>query len=1775
MRPGFFYRNRPDISLIERGLRKSIDWARTDGSILRNYLFHTSQYKPQWFWKNITANICSETRGIHGVSDRTNVITGWIEKEFSRSGKYKAEQIAKFILEGRDAIWKAMEKKDIDNEQRLELITVYKALLDSGSMQRGWEIVHYEYIQDIEHKEPGLFKGLVNGLQNDTYGPAGLEPLSLGPEDGNEHLFLIELNRFLEYIKVNDFSPVIKFKIISDAKKHLIPGVRNSNPKVQDAISNAYLAVVEGLSDGYGRYQANLLIKKYDGRPAPLKTDRSPEVTEMLFVGNDVPTALKDIESLLADSVVGLGGKNERILESTIQLLRKITDAVEERNNPIVEAAFFEKVSGRLLAILKDPQTKHPRIAEFYREFTEERLIAGQERLAVINTDPSRIEKEAEKLIARMSDPDYGIGTETSLNLEEAFNKEYDRFLDVVSKLTTEVQKRVFNTIQTQIKTKVVEVIKVIKRDKKVADKLIKNVYDKAFEKLEESAKIADLEAMFTPLTEQDLKIVKAEVKKDLNQLKALEPDYLTAEQQVLFEHYRQALIMGVKEQTETPELREKIFKQTVEQQVEAAMRDTWINFVTDITDPDYGANGVVFDVSDQLIRRFDRIRGQVEGLTPEQQFLFYKVGREVLLLSLKNDKLLQKPTVVLEFKKLLNKAGAADGAKALEKGKAHEADLFRKGAENAVKRITAIIWALDNKKIEKEKLSEEAKKIITESIILKDGQPTGLDREKAKKLAMELFMEQYWTEYLTFQYDKALGKGAEGDVYENLKSEHTELLERLKSFDIDITGSFLTAGIKSIAQFAKTTKNPDIHNKLASKVLYLLTESPVATEMKVKEKQAEAGKFKLTLGKIQAEFVRTVANNDAISKALRNWISSGIENRGESEERLCLTAINFSNDDKMRFGIEWVDPANKTKGRRLVLPSKEKLSKFDRNFTMTYEDITQLLQEGNENAMFSSLAAITIFSPWTMLRIAALAKPKSAVKNTRQMTDEISEIQRQIWSSNLTPEEKVSKLYELTGKLGFDGEAINPYIDSPELAQDLAEAVILKDRKTNILEYYLKFKDDICQISAPPGIATLFSEKWPEGNLKSRQYMFEKYLATVEMRIRDKKINADPDLSKKAALEFLALSMFFEKTPGEAENMKTLRAASVFSELLTSVLTSKSGEFNESIVKRAQEIIKFSVPYWSIERIKTFTEALIRKTKNHDGEWIENDQWKSILKCLAVVQDQVIPRVGETKDGIRKEVAKVVSEATLDILKGYRTLSGRNRLRSVFKIVTGKELVWTAGRYIEVDTKNGTDFVNQAISMVLKYNDPDNVKELKKIMEDLGREELLLYAISKLSPEVSQGEYLDQSKQLLGELAKRTKEAQATLREVLHETLQLSNPLLKVEGDTIIGLPEDSKLLAAIKAQGDAELEQLKIRFKKITTAADEAKQSAFDSIKTTFDWKSLVTEIEDKTTAAAGNKIDLEGVLKKLGEIIGPAAVEGILKQLSQQGGDKTAGGSKRIELNDFGKILGVILASQQTIGDSVTGLAEKILEERGEVRQVITELLEKLGVFATDTEKEGFRTVTAQAIRQILNADNTDLAGALAANSALEAAKAESLKVIAELEKKYVTDRIPAMGKVSEMEVQLIEKEIAQLKEEVESKYANRGKLITQLTEQSKADGVAIAEMSAEYATAVRDDVKKFNAFLRKIEGRRSATDSVATEEPEFLTAKAKSYVDALADYGVNFVLDRTRLKITGLEVLEAMNLDQEYADLLKAAGIKVKVKDGNVSEVSGTLRVIQPL
>lgn len=1769
-----FRHNRRIPLLPERIGRAVTDWAKIDIDILHNWLRKKGQYEPGHFWKEVTDSICSETRGKHGITDQTETINRWLESEFGRGNKYQLEQLAEFILEGRGAILDSLSKKRLDPEQRRELNRVYRTLFENEVMQRGWEGVYIQFLNDIDKPNSTVFGSLANGINHPVYGAAGEEPIV--NSDETRHLFLDELNGFVDWVKgrneLDGFSPQIKAKIIEEARKSLIPQIKQDNPKTIKAYTSAYLNVVNKLSDGYGEIMANRLTKKYERR-LPASPEGIPqEVTDMLFIKAETPAILESIEKLLTDKTVGAGGRKDEILESTINLLRSIADSIQSRNNPTIEAAFYETVTERLLPILKE--TKNPRIADLYKEFATQRLVNGQERLAFINTDPSRIEKEAEKLIARMSDPDYGIGTETSMNLEDAFNKEYDRFLDVVSKLTTEVQKRVFNTIQTQIKTKVVEVIKG-KKDKKVADKLIKNVYDAAYAKLTESAKIADLEAMFTPLTEQDLKIVRVEVTKDLKQLKALEPDYLTPEQLTLFEHYRQALIMGVKEQKETPELREKIFKQAVEQQVEAGMRATWNNLVTDITDPDYGANGVIFDVSDQLIRRFDRIRDQVEGLTPEQQFLFYNVGREVLLLSLKNDKLLQKPAVVLEFKKLLNKNGAADGAKALEKGKAHEADLFRKGAENAVKRITEIISSLDSGKTQIEKLSKRVKGILTASIILVDGKPTGFDKEKAKKLATESFMEQYWTEYLTFQYDKALGKGAEGDVYEELQTEHTALLDRLKSFDIDITGSFLTAGIKSIAQFAKTTENPDIQNKLASKVLYLLTESPIATEMKVKEKQAEAGKFKLTLGKIQAEFIRTVAKNDAFSKALRNWISSGIEERGDSEERLCLTAINFSNDDKMRFGIEWVDPADKKKGYKLILPSKEKLLKFDRNFTMTFEDITQLLQEGNENAMFSSLAAITVFSPWTMLRIAALAKPKSAVKNTRQMTDEIVVIQRKIWSSNLTPEEKVSKLYELTGKLGFDAEAINPYIDSPELAQDLAEAVILKDGKTNILEYYLKFKDDICQISSPPGIATLFSEEWPEGNLKSRQYMFEKYLATVEMRIRDKKINADPDLSKKAALEFLALSMFFEKTPGEAENMKTLRAASVFSELLTSILTSKSGEFNESIVKRAQEIIKFSVPYWSIDRIKTFTEALIRKTKNQDGEWIENDQWKSILKCLAVVQDQVIPRVGETKDGIRKEVAKVVSEATLDILKGYRTLSGRNRLRSVFKIVTGKELVWTAGRYIEVDTKNGTDFVNQAISMVLKYNDPDNVKELKKIMEDLGREELLLYAISKLSPEVPQGEYLNQSKQLLGELAKRTKEAQATLREVLHETLQLSNPLLKVEGDTIIGLPEDSKLLAAIKAKGDAELEQLKIRFKKITTAADEAKQSAFDSIKTSFDWKSLVTEIEDKTTAAAGNKIDLEGVLKKLGEIIGPAAVEGILKQLSQQGGDKTAGGSKRIELNDFGKILGVILASQQSIGDSVTGLAEKILEERGEVRQVITELLEKLGVFATDTEKEGFRTVTAQAIRQILDADNRDLSGALVANSALEAARAESLKVIAELEKKYVTDRIPAMGKVSEMEVQLIEKEIAQLKEEVESKYANRGKLITQLTEQSKADGVAIAEMSAEYATAVRTDVKKFNAFLRSIEGRRSATDSVATEEPEFLTAKAKSYVDALADYGVNFVLDRTRLKITGLEVLEAMNLDQEYAELLKAAGIKVKVKDGNVSEVSGTLRVIQPL
>lgn len=1805
------------------GRRKSsLNWLITDKAF--NFLLKNEEYNPTEFWKSITSAVCSSYTGPKRNNNRTGIIDDWSEVVIDRVSNYNVQAVADFIQAGKKVLLdglkgKVGEKKyNIDSQQKALLRDFYQYIFEDERLQPGLHQVFRDYLAELRDSRPSnppeIISNLTSNLKDGVFGIDGDFPLV---DDSGEHFFQTELKRFVESDEYKSASIEVKDKLIREATKHFIPQLAvTDKPDLITTYESCFLMIINGSKSGYGQFKANQINSSYEGTRLDLVN--APEDAKKTLISVNVKTVLEPLTNLLRSNIVGPGFRSEAIYRETVLLLDSVI-AVLSGKDSFIQAVVFEELSKELIDILKE--TKNPQIATKYRELVTQSLSQGQTRLANLNLSTDiNIKKVIQETVDRINDEVVGIQGETGVSLSDTFNQQFEKLIDIALTQTSEIRKKFIRIADEKLKLEAIKMA-TANRDGARAQNFI-NLLKKIDEKMPEDVIGVEIDLMQPIIiTEKDSNLAKSLT--SLKDFKLENVEYLEKESPIAFhllKEFNKALKEALELQKDSSEVRQIVFEQVIEQQKTIGVIKTWDFFINDITNSDYGVGGGVIDLSSFFITRFNILRNKIHNSPPELQYLFYRIGKDHLIDAVSNPNVKNKPELIKQLRTLLDE-------NVLKEGKNFSAELIHREAreidsqinEKTVKELSAVLTSLDM--IPSGKLKEFYPAIIVDSLkktsYKEDDGKVVFDIEEALILAKQQaiknntnsVMKKYWDGYFNNLYNPAILKGTYADISDLLKGDHENLMGRLKDLNLLYSGEFLKAGIKSIVERFKLPETSlDERQQLIISALYLLVNSEVANRMRSKEEEGVGTKFKYGLGAIQAEFIKMTADEPFLSKALMTYISSKVP-KDPSEERLCLNALNYNGDAQMRRVISSKDEENviieiddtsakkdkkdeKTNLNLGKAPSIDSLVSFERGLQSAYESITKLLKNGHDNALMNSLSTIGVFSPWTMLRIGMLASPEITVKGSREIEEvRVSEINRLLINSkSLSPAKKSAIFYALTGKVGFFKEAIAQYIKNAKLKKRLENAVTIQDKKgikkdkpTNLFDEIFRMKEDIAQISGQPGIAAILAEGWSDETLMLRQAIFEKFITTVELRIRDDEINNSQQqsltgLANKVGLELLGLSMILENTPGEDDTVKTTEAARIFSNLFLDILLDQGTKYHQDIKDYAKDALTSSLPYWSEERIKVFIEAAYLRAVS-DNTWIEANGWKSIMQPIAVVHESLIPKQDESliEDGlVRKNLGEMVIDMTLKILSGYTTLGGRLALKSPFYILTGKTLVW-GENYIDPHASSSAsaeqrrDFIRQAIAMTCYYA-PGKKDELKRVLEKLGRQDLLKKAVVGFNPGFTQKQYLQKSEALLQELITKAKEGRDKLAQ-LFDRSQLVRPLIEIDSDgRVIGLTK-TKLLKKLEKERNAELKELS---KGVEDQIEDIRRKAQEKIKEKTlegNWEVFMNKVQTLTEQFQGT-VKFDDVIKALEEIgssdHGASTLIDALKTKAQSDGSE---GKTYIHLNDAMELLGLLLSSQAQLPEALSNIVSDFLSNRASASNLVQQFLTEIKVTDMIEDEVELQSIITRTITEVLNGEKNHIATKMSAELLVFERYRKAIQTITELETELLQDKKGFFGQASKDDIELMKKELSELKDQAEQEFADRKQYIEEWKGFRDKSAGEIAKWRSEIETTAFEEISALMAMIKGITKGASKSKTVKEKTEgreqdstiESLREYAKEYVGAVASLGdgADLVLNMHNLKVDPTEVFEALNLQSDYMELLKLAGFDLKIDESKVN------------
>jgi hypothetical protein len=514
--------------------------------------------------------------------------------------------------------------------------------------------------------------------------------------------------------------------------------------------------------------------------------------------------------------------------------------------------------------------------------------------------------------------------------------------------------------------------------------------------------------------------------------------------------------------------------------------------------------------------------------------------------------------------------------------------------------------------------------------------------------------------------------------------------MEEMAKKDFEYSGAFMAAGANVLIEKIEETNNADLAKRLVNHTLWLFVNSPMAKAMSEREEKGEGGNLTKTLRVLQTAFIYKLIGRsnrqqkegltnsigwvteerEPSSKALKEfttWIESHMEKDPE-ELILEMIFLQARRDSLLKRKPEKDNPLGSP-------PDIESLQKHFAGLVASIESSTSILKKGDTAVTLELLSAIRSYSPLTF---AALADATVLGRTKKYLRKGGAERLAALFDAlgipdderkKITREELFYKVLKMSGQQDLLDDSIGLPADK-EVTEALSKAFKLmgKDGEPiNTLERLVVGIGETPGIGfSTPGLDYLFDPELPL-TLDQRKELFMPYFQGVISRIRDKELN-DPrnqtaeTIKNFIAVELLGVGRMLIERKAEVEEIK----GTVFGQenfetnprqqyigLLIDVLTNKDNVFCDQVRKMAKKVVKYCLPYWSMESQKYFIEQFFGRLMNDRGDsdrYQQEGLFYEVFYSLGVREGN-LPKVAGEKNRIRPiagEINKYLKEFLL-----------------------------------------------------------------------------------------------------------------------------------------------------------------------------------------------------------------------------------------------------------------------------------------------------------------------------------------------------------------------------------------------------------------------------------------------------------------------------------------------------------------------------------------------
>ncbi|MFZ2025669.1 MAG: hypothetical protein WAV30_00045 [Microgenomates group bacterium] len=991
----------------------------------------------------------------------------------------------------------------------------------------------------------------------------------------------------------------------------------------------------------------------------------------------------------------------------------------------------------------------------------------------------------------------------------------------------------------------------------------------------------------------------------------------------------------------------------------------------------------------------------------------------------------------------------------------------------------------------EKEKLQKEIDEIMGSAVI------EGVE-------AAQNEFGNYWRTYLALKYEGNTTQGNQGDLSVIADSNHEKFMDALKTRDFRYVGAFLRAGVDEMFKALDKVEDPDLRQRMAFEFFNFLSVSPVAIELAAREKRRageneyQGAKSVRTIGSIQVEFIKRIIDESVTNRNRLGDFTTYIEtNLAEKnvipkEKLLCIELLFSYRYAKFGRTFAGKNPyegkdVNSLEAKDVDFGQDPKsISNATHGLESSIETSSKMIKKGDRLSILEQIAAWGNFSPRILMELAVTGEMRTRlIKNKRKFgQSKWNKVREQVY--NLLRDEKkddrwyekLNKVYKATGKYLFNADTETSV--SPALTKIILNAldIPLSDKpedSKNALELVLAFLDDFGQVATLPGTSFMFDKDWTtlDGDKRSA---WESFAYNLIHQIEDLEMSGPATGANEAqrtsladvnAAHLVLLGKAF-KDFGENEDVKAVGTiGSAYVNLLHDILTDndKSGayKYHEDIRLAAQHVLQNELPLWSDEMMHKFFDGFVAKANSYGDyiKWIEHHNWTGIAFGAGVVPEHTY--IGDLLRGqtesseaasqlIYTKSSRMAVDATLEMLRGYMFLGGRGGKRMAISIVTNEDTDQFKDKIrgvMKVDQEG--NFIEQAVRITYALGDEEQKKEMKKILEDLGRKDLSTYIATFNQDEIpgNAQKYLSKTGGLMDELAGELTVIEKKYEEALKTMMGGLKPLIRIENGQVVsieGLGQDSVLLAQLKARGEGWISEL------------EAKmdiQGKRDQMKSAADLEKILKErgsfavfeemVKQARISGGGENFEVK-VIESMQEFL--HVLTETAKKSAGKGGNMTQPNMFQVSRNQTGAVLSAIQSGAEAMASSLAKIVNITMEQRTEVMAKFAEIMQKTGLGESSTSVETLVKTYVDMFTKIISGDADQVEKIMGMRTAVAEKRGLELQSLLAIEEK-LTNEMSALGeKADRIAIDQIKAEIDGLKSIRDQVYKAAGDAVEEL-------------------------------------------------------------------------------------------------------------------------------